>query len=65
VQNKNECLSDSTYFEIDLSFLSQDIEKCAQARRAILFERRAAHRRFAPIGQMNKTDGQRPQDLWY
>jgi hypothetical protein len=24
--NKNECLSDSTYFEIDLSFLSQDIE---------------------------------------
>jgi hypothetical protein len=26
MQNKNECLSHSTYFEIDLCFLSQDIE---------------------------------------
>jgi hypothetical protein len=52
MHNKNECLSDSTYFEIDLSFLLQDIENLHKHAELLLRERHAAYRRFAPIGRL-------------
>jgi hypothetical protein len=47
---KNEYLSDSTYFEIDLSCLWQDIENLQKHAELSLIERRAAYRRFPPMG---------------
>jgi hypothetical protein len=48
-------LSDSTYFEIDVSFLSQDIEDLQKYIELFLIEKRAAYRCFAPIGQLNNS----------
>jgi hypothetical protein len=58
MQNKKECLSHSTYFEIDLSFLSQDIENLKKHAELFLMERSAAYRRFAPIQRL-KNDIQK------
>jgi hypothetical protein len=53
MENKNECLSDSTHFEIDLSFLSQDIENLQKHAELFTIERLAAYRREAPTGWLN------------
>jgi hypothetical protein len=50
MENKSECLSDSTYFEIDLSVLLQDIENLQNHAELFLIERRAASRRSTLIG---------------
>jgi hypothetical protein len=52
--NKNKRLSDSTYPEIDLSFLWQDIENLQKHAELFLLERCAAYRRLAPIGWPKK-----------
>jgi hypothetical protein len=44
MENKNGCLSDSTYFEIDLSFLFPDIENLEKYAELFFLERRAAKR---------------------
>jgi hypothetical protein len=57
VYNTNECLSESIHFEIDFSFLSQDIENLQKHAELFLRERRATYRREAPIGRLvNKHD---------
>jgi hypothetical protein len=53
---QNECLFDSTYFEIGLSFLSQDIENLQKYSWLFLIERRATDRRFASIGRLKNTE---------
>jgi hypothetical protein len=58
MENRNECLSDSTYFEIDLSFLSQDIENLQKHTNLFLIESRDAYQRFAPIGRLKKVSYQ-------
>jgi hypothetical protein len=55
MENTNERLSDSTYFEIDLSFLSQGIENLQRHAELSLVKRRAAYRSEAPIGRLNKS----------
>jgi hypothetical protein len=52
--NKNKCLSDSTYPEIDLSLLWQDVENLQKHAELFLIERRAAYRRLAPIRRLKK-----------
>jgi hypothetical protein len=41
-------------FEVNLSFLSQDIENVHKHAELLLIERRAAHRPFAPTGLLKK-----------
>jgi hypothetical protein len=53
----NECLSDSTYFKIDIFFLSQDIENLRKFAELFFIERRAVYRREAPIGWRTKAMG--------
>jgi hypothetical protein len=53
--NENEYLSDSTYFEIDLSFLSQNIENLQKHAELFRRERRAATRGQCPAGCRNPT----------
>jgi hypothetical protein len=52
MQKENECLSDSIYFEIDLSLLSQDIENLQKHAELFLIERSAAYRSEVPIERL-------------
>jgi hypothetical protein len=68
MQNKNESLSDSTYFENDRSFLLQDIEKSQKHAELFLIERRAAYQLITEIQDIHskltkKTAGYKPMDL--
>jgi hypothetical protein len=47
-------LIDSTYSEIEFSFLSQDIENLRKHTKLFLIERCAAYQRFALIGRLRK-----------
>jgi hypothetical protein len=52
MQNKNEYLSDSSYFEVDLSLLSQNIENLQKHVEVLLVEGRAAYRREAALRRL-------------
>jgi hypothetical protein len=55
-------LSDSTDFEIDLSFLSQHIENMQKDAELFLIERRATYRREAPIWRLKNEAPQNSHD---